>query len=307
MRQLEVFEAIARLKSFTRAAEELFLTQPTVSMQIKKLTDQVGLPLFEQIGKKIYLTDAGKELYKTCLGIFDHFSRFEMIASDMKGMKSGKLRISVVTTAKYFTPRLLGMFCKKFPSIDVALKVTNREHILERLVNNQDDLYVMGQVPNNIDAIAEVFLDNPMIVLAAIDHPLANSEKISINRISEEFFIMREPGSGTRLTTEQFFQKHNKKIKIRMELGSNEAIKQAVIGGLGIAILSRHTLSLDAPLGKLTILDVQDFPINRHWYLAYPCGKQLSIVAQAFLEYLKQAPDILSDFTYTHTSALTPP
>ena len=142
LRQLEVFEAIARLKSFTRAAEELFLTQPTVSMQIKKLTDEIGLPLFEQIGKKIYLTDAGKELYQTCLGIFEHFSRFEMIASDMKGLKSGKLRLAVVTTAKYFTPRLLGMFCQEYPGIDVALIVTNRERVLERLSSNQDDLYI---------------------------------------------------------------------------------------------------------------------------------------------------------------------
>jgi len=302
LRQLEVFEAIARLKSFTRAAEELFLTQPTVSMQIKKLTNEIGLPLFEQIGKKIYLTDAGKELYQTCLGIFEHFSRFEMIASDMKGMKSGKLRLAVVTTAKYFTPRLLGMFCQKYPGIDVVLKVTNRECVLERLTNNQDDLYVLGQVPNSANAVAEVFLDNPLIVLAAMDHPLANEKKITIDRICDEPFIMREPGSGTRLATERFFLEHNKKVKIRMELGSNEAIKQAVIGGLGIAILSRHTLALDATLGQLTVLDVKEFPINRYWYFAYPSGKQLSIVAQAFLEYLKQAPDFLRNLSVHHST-----
>ena len=300
LRQLEVFEAIARLKSFTRAAEELFLTQPTVSMQIKKLTKEIGLPLFEQIGKKIYLTDAGKELYQTCLGIFEHFSRFEMIASDMKGMKSGKLRLAVVTTAKYFTPRLLGMFCQKYPGIDVVLKVTNRECVLERLTSNQDDLYVLGQVPNSANAVSEVFLDNPLIVLAAMDHPLANEKKITIDRICDEPFIMREPGSGTRLATERFFLEHNKKIKIRMELGSNEAIKQAVIGGLGIAILSRHTLALDATLGQLTVLDVKEFPINRYWYFAYPSGKQLSIVAQAFLEYLKQAPEFLRNLSVPH-------
>ena len=206
IRQLEVFEAIARLKSFTRAAEELFLTQPTVSMQIKKLTDEIGLPLFEQIGKKIYLTDAGKELYQTCLGIFEHFSRFEMIASDMKGLKSGKLRLAVVTTAKYFTPRLLGMFCQKYPDIDVALKVTNRERVLERLTNNQDDLYILGQVPDAVDAVAEVFLDNQLVVMASADHPLSCEKKISIERICDELFIMREPGSGTRMATERFFQ-----------------------------------------------------------------------------------------------------
>ena len=225
LRQLEVFEAIARLKSFTRAAEELFLTQPTVSMQIKKLTDEIGLPLFEQIGKKIYLTDAGKELYQTCLGIFEHFSRFEMIASDMKGLKSGKLRLAVVTTAKYFTPRLLGMFCQKYPGIEVALIVTNRERVLERLSGNQDDLYILGQVPDAVDAVAEVFLDNPLVVLASADHPLSREKKISIKRICDEPFIMREPGSGTRMATERFFLEHGHKLKVRMELGSNEAIK----------------------------------------------------------------------------------
>ncbi|MEQ1777634.1 MAG: LysR substrate-binding domain-containing protein, partial [Nitrosomonas sp.] len=300
LRQLEVFEAIARLKSFTRAAEELFLTQPTVSMQIKKLTDEIGLPLFEQIGKKIYLTDAGKELYQTCLGIFEHFSRFEMIASDMKGLKSGKLRLAVVTTAKYFTPRLLGMFCQEYPGIDVALIVTNRERVLERLSSNQDDLYILGQVPDAVDAVAEVFLDNPLVVLASADHPLSREKKISIKRICDEPFIMREPGSGTRMATERFFLEHGHKLKVRMELGSNEAIKQAIVGRLGIAVLSRHTLALDAPMGQLAILDVEGFPIERHWYFAYPSGKQLSIVAQTFLEYLRQASDYLDDLSCRH-------
>lgn len=300
LRQLEVFEAIARLKSFTRAAEELFLTQPTVSMQIKKLTDEIGLPLFEQVGKKIYLTDAGKALYQTCLGIFEHFSRFEMIASDMKGLKAGKLRLAVVTTAKYFTPRLLGMFCQQYPGIDVALKVANREHILERLTNNQDDLYIVGQVPDTVDAVTEVFLDNPLTVLAAADHPLATEKNISLERICAEPFLMREPGSGTRMATEQFFAQHHLKLKVRMELGSNEAIKQAIVGGLGVAVLSRHTLALDGPMGQLVELDVAGFPIERHWYFAYPSGKQLSIVAQTFLEYLRKAPDLLEDLTCRH-------
>ncbi|SFE78522.1 LysR family transcriptional regulator [Nitrosomonas sp. Nm166] len=302
IRQLEVFEAIARLNSFTRAAEELFLTQPTVSMQIKKLTDDIGLPLFEQIGKKIYLTDAGKELYQTCQSIFEHFSRFEMIVSDMKGLKSGKLRLAVVTTAKYFTPRLLGMFCQKYPGIDVALKVTNRERVLERLTNNQDDLYILGQVPEGIDAVAEVFLDNPLVVLAAADHPLVNHKNISIDRICDEPFIMREPGSGTRMATERFFSERNKKLKVRMELGSNEAIKQAIVGHLGIAVISRHTLALDAPMGQLAVLDVEDFPIERHWYFAYPSGKQLSIVAQTFLDYLRQAHHSLEDLSCRHAT-----
>ncbi len=302
LRQLKVFEAIARLKSFTRAAEELFLTQPSVSMQIKKLTDEIGLPLFEQIGKKIYLTDAGQELFQTCHGIFEHIARFEMIASDMKGLKAGKLRLAVVTTAKYFTPRLLGIFCQKYPGIDVALIVTNRERALERLINNQDDLYILGQLPQEIDAVAEVFLDNPLVVLAPSDHPLVNKKRISIKRVSEEPFILRESGSGTRIATERFFSEHNLKLKVRMELGSNEAIKQAIVGGLGISVLSHHTLALDAPTGHLAVLDVEGFPIERHWYYAYPSGKQLSIVAQAFLEYLQQASHFLQDLSCRHAT-----
>lgn len=302
LRQLEVFEAIARLKSFTRAAEELFLTQPTASMQIKKLADDIGLPLFEQVGKKIYLTDAGQELYQTCLGVFEHLARFEMIVSDMKGLKAGKLRLAVVTTAKYFTPRLLGTFCQKYPGVEVALKVTNHERVLERLINNQDDLYILGRLPEEVDAVAEAFLDNPLVVLASADHPLTNTKRISVKRICEEPFILREPGSGTRKETERFFSEHNLKLKVRMELGSNEAIKQAIIGGLGISVLSRHTLALDAPMGQLAVLDVQEFPIERHWYYAYSSGKQLSVVAQAFLGYLQQAAHHLVDLSCRHAS-----
>ncbi|MBN8763751.1 MAG: LysR family transcriptional regulator [Thiobacillus sp. 63-78] len=292
LRQLEVFSTIARLGSFTRAAEELFLTQPTVSMQIKKLTDAVGLPLFEQIGKKMYLTDAGRELQQTCDGIFEHFSRFEMAIADMKGLKKGTLKLAVVTTAKYFAPRLLGPFCQAHSGVDVSLKVSNRERVLERLAGNQDDLYILGQPPEDIDAMAEPFLENLLVVLAPASHPLAKDRNIPLSRLAKEPFLVREPGSGTRAAVERLFA--SKKIipKVRMELGSNEAIKQAIVGGLGISVLSRHTLSLDAPLGHIAILDVENFPIRRHWYVAYPRGKKLSVIAQAFLEYLKQAPKL---------------
>lgn len=294
LRQLEVFESIARLGSFTRAAEELYLTQPTVSMQIKKLADAVGLPLFEQIGKKMYLTDAGRELQKTCRGIFDHLSHFEMVSADMKGLKTGKLRLAVVTTAKYFAPRLLGMFCQKYPGVEVSLKVSNRERVLERLEGNQDDLYILGQPPDEVDVVAEAFLNNPMVVLAPAQHALAHKKKIPLKRIAEEPFLLREPGSGTRIATERIFTEQGLKLKMRMELGSNEAIKQAVIGGLGISVLSSQTLALDALSGQFVILDVQGFPIQRHWYFAYPAGKQLSIVARTFVDYLRQASHLMS-------------
>ena len=193
LRQLEVFEAIARLGSFTRAAEELHLTQPTVSMQIKKLTDAVGLPLFEQVGKKVYLTAAGRALQSFSREIFDHFTRFEMLLADLKGLKQGKLRLGVITTAKYFVPRLLGAFCRRYPGIDVSMKVSNRERILARLNNNEDDLYILGQPPEEIDAVAEPFLANPLVVLAPANHPLARVKNIPVKRLAEEPFCCARP------------------------------------------------------------------------------------------------------------------
>jgi len=295
LRQLEVFEAIARLGSFTRAAEELHLTQPTVSMQIKKLTDAVGLPLFEQVGKKVYLTDAGRALQQFSREIFDQFTRFETLLADLKGLKQGRLRLGVITTAKYFIPRLLGAFCRQYPGIDVAMKVSNRERILERLGNNEDDLYILGQAPDESDVIAEPFLPNPLIVLAPADHPLARQKNIPLQRLAEEPFLLREAGSGTRIALEQLFAKHGLKMKVRMELGSNEAIKQAVVGGLGISVLSRHTLTPDMPKDQLAVLDVQGFPIERHWYVTYPKSKQLSVVAKVFVDYLRESPRHISN------------
>jgi DNA-binding transcriptional LysR family regulator len=295
LRQLKVFESVARNLSYTRAAEELYLTQPTVSIQLKQLTQIVGLPLLEQIGKRIYLTDTGRELLKVCRNIFEDMSRFEMLVSDLKGVKAGKLNLAIITTAKYFVPRLLGLFCQRYPGIDVSLKVTNRERVLQRLADNQDDLYVLGAPPEDMDIEIEPFLENPLVVLAASNHPLAKEKNISLQRLTEEQFLMREQGSGIRLATEQFFAERGLKLKVRMELGSNEAIKQAVVGGLGIAVLSAHTLALDRDSQELAILDVQGFPIQRHWYLAYPKEKQLSVVALAFLEFLHTESKLIGE------------
>ena len=204
LRQLKVFESVARNLSFTRAAGELHLTQPTVSIQIKQLRDIAGLPLLEQVGKRVYLTDAGSELLKVCHEIFDGLSRFEMLVSDMKGVKAGKLRLAVITTAKYFVPRLFGLFCQRYPGIDVSLKVSNREQVLQRMADHQDDLYVLGQPPEHLEVEFEPFLENPLVVLAARNHPLATEKNITPKRLAEEQFLMREPGSGTRLATERF-------------------------------------------------------------------------------------------------------
>jgi LysR family transcriptional regulator, low CO2-responsive transcriptional regulator len=293
LHQLKVFEATARHGSFTRAAEEMFLTQPTVSMQVKQLTKAIGLPLFEQVGKKLYLTEAGKELFSTCKEIFTNLEQLEMTVANLKGMKQGKLRLAVITTTKYFMPRLLGPFCQLYPGIDVALTVTNHEQVIDRLSNNQDDLYVLSQLPEHTDVQAHPFLENPLVVVAPRNHPLATERNIPLSRLVEEIFIMREPGSGTRRAFQQLLDGQELKVRVRLELGSNEAIKQAIAGQLGLSVLSRHTLLSDSQ--ELTILDVQGFPIHRQWYIVSLSGKQLSVVANTFLEYLQDAATKLPD------------
>ncbi|WP_353929291.1 LysR substrate-binding domain-containing protein [Okeanomitos corallinicola TIOX110] len=287
LHQLKVFEAAARHGSFTRAAEELFLTQPTVSMQIKQLTKSVGLPLFEQVGKRLFLTEAGEELFATCRQIFETIAQFEMKVANLKGLKQGQLRLAVITTAKYIIPRLLGPFCQLYPGIDISLKVTNHEGILDRMIANMDDLYIMSQVPDRLDINYEPFLENPLVVFAPANHPLAQEKNIPIERLADEPFIMREPGSGTRRAVQNLLEEHDVKVKVKLELGSNEAIKQAIAGGLGISVLSRHTLLTDAH--EFSILDIQHFPIKRTWYIAHPAGKHLSIVARTYYDYLLDA------------------
>lgn len=286
LHQLKVFEATARHGSFTRAAEELYLTQPTVSIQVKQLTKAVGLPLFEQIGKRLYLTQAGKKLLDTCQEIFQGLDQFEMSIADLKGMKQGQLKLAVITTAKYFVPRLLGPFCKRYPGIDISLKVTNHQRIQESMAANEDDLYIISQPPSQPDLSIHPFLENPLIVLAPTGHPLARKKDIPIEALNNEPFIMREPGSGTRRAVEKLFGEESIEVKVSLELGSNEAIKQAIAGGLGISVLSQHTIISEGTTGEFAILDVQGFPIERHWYVANLAGKQLSVVAETFLQFL---------------------
>ena len=286
LHQLEVFEALARSGSFTRAAEELFLTQPTVSQQIKQLTKAVGLPLFEVVGKRLYLTDAGKEILTVSQDITERLSQMEMTLADIKGLKQGNLRLAVTTTAKYFVPRLLGAFRQSYPGIKIFLKVTNRQRLLERLAENRDDLYILGQLPSNLDINLCPFLENPLVAIAPHNHPLAQEKNIPLQRLAEEPFIMRESGSGTRMAVENFFAQNKATLKVEMEIGSNEAIKHAIVGGLGVSVLSRYVLALEGANGPLSILDVEGLPLQLHWYIVYSASKQLSIVARTFLEYL---------------------
>jgi DNA-binding transcriptional LysR family regulator len=301
--QLKAFEAVARLGSFSRAADELHVTQPAISKKIRLLQEEIGLTLLEQIGKRLYLTDAGSELLTTCGDWLDTWSRFEQSIADLKGLKQGRLRLCVVTTSKYFMPRVLGPFCDLYPGIDIAMQVVNRDRLLERLARNKDDLYVMGVPPEGSDIESERLMENPLVVLAPAFHPWANRRGIPFAELADAAFVMREQGSGTRITVEREFQQRGLTLRIKLELGSNEAIKQAVAGGLGLAILSRSTIRLDAAQAELVELDVEGFPIRRSWYVVWPRGKQLSVVARTFLEFLHQHVELLA----VATGAPVPP
>jgi len=208
-----------------------------------------------------------------------------MSVAERRGLKQGKLSLMAITTASYFAPRLLGEFAKLYPGIDVSLRVTNKEQVLASIADKQDDLYFLGAPPVEIDVVAMPIMDNPIVVLAAPDHPLAQQQNIPLERIAQEPWLMREKGSGTRNAIERRFAEKGIALNTRLELGSNEAIKQAILAGLGISALSRHTLTLNQP-GQFAVLDVEDFPILRHWYAVYPAGRRLSLVARAFLDYL---------------------
>lgn len=296
LRQLQIFEATVRLGSFTRAAEELFLTQPTVSMQIKKLSDSIDIALFEHVGRKAKPTEAGLELYESCRKIFDTLANLEMKISDIKGIRRGTLRLGVITTAQYFAPEILGEFSKQFPGIEVALQVSNRDEILRRINNDEDDLHIMGNAPESEIAV-EVFpfAPNPLVIMAPRDHHLVGKKNLTLKDLADEPFILREPGSGIRNATLKLFDQHNIRPKVKMELGSNEAIKHAIVGGLGISVLSLHTLTLEGPEGPVALLDVKEFPIMRKWFIVYPKGKELSLVAQAFLDFALGMQSIMKD------------
>ncbi len=298
LHQLQILEAIARHSSFTRAAEELELTQPTVSQQIKRLTQTIGLPLFEQLGKQIYLTAAGKEVLAASAIISEKFAELEIAIDELKGLKQGRINLVASTTAKYFVPRLLGTFRRKHPAIELALHITNQEGVLARLAKNQDDLYFTGRPPSDLDIELRPILENPLVVVAPSNHPLAGKTNIALKELATEPFIFREAGSGTRLVVEHFFAENRVAVDVVIALSSNEAIKQAIAGGLGISVLSQHSLDLETQNGLLTILNVEGFPIQRHWYVIYPSGKQLSVAAQTFLDFsIAEGKQIIEQFS----------
>ena len=291
--QLAVFEASARLGSFSRAAEELHLAQPTVSVQIKKLTETVGLPLFEQIGRKIFLTESGLELHAACKHLFDTLTAVEGALADLRGLKSGRLNLAVSTAGKYFAPRLLAAFIGRYPGVEVLLHIFNRQVLIDRLEQNEDDLYIFSNPPTEQEVVTQKIMPNPMVVFAPADHPLAKERNIAFARIAQERFLMRERGSGTRMVAQAVFDSHGLEPDVRMELSTSEAIKQAILAGLGVSILSRYTLGLHTEQSQLVVLDVEGFPIERHWHFVYPVGKQVSVVARAFMDLVRAEGKLL--------------
>lgn len=286
LRQLQIFEAIMRCGSFTAAAEELHLTQPTVSIQIRKLREAVGLPLFEQVGRQIFPTAVGQELYAACREMLGSLSNLEMKLAELQGMQRGRLRIAAVTTTEYFVPSILGQFAKLYPTIDLSLEVVNLDYLYARLAKNEDDLYLVGTVNAPENLIIYPFAANPLVVIAAADHPLAQQKNIPLLALANEPFLMRESGSGSREAALRVFEEAGIRPKIRMALGSNEAIKRAVAGGLGIAVTSLYLLYAEGLTGNVVVLDVERFPLMRQWHVVYPNGKELSIVAKTFLHFV---------------------
>lgn len=286
LRQLQVFEAVARHLSHSRAAEELHLSQPAVSMQVKELEKNVGMPLFEQAGKQIYLTDAGREMLNYSRAIAEKLQEMEAAFDEMRGLERGRLNISVVSTANYFMPRLLAKFCQQHPKIQIGLHVGNRAAVLEQLAENSADLVIMGQPQKEDRLLAESFMENPLVVIAPPNHPLCRMKCVSLARLGEEDFLLREQGSGTRGAMERFFTNHGIGLRARMEMDSNEAIKQAVQAGMGLGILSLHCAELELETGRLKLLKADYFPVMRHWYVAHRKSRRLSAATEAFKTFL---------------------
>lgn len=287
LQQMRLFEAVARLGNYTQAARELHLTQPAVSIQLKRLEENAGRPLFEYVGKRLSLTPAGRHMQAACVDVLNRLRLLDDTLDALNETVRGPLELAVVTTAKYVIPHLLGAFLAEHPEVTPRLTVTNRARVLERLHENRDDFVIMGQVPSDMDLETLPFLDNPLVLVAPPGHPLAGAQSVPLARLTGERVLFRETGSGTRMAFERLLAEHDLSIEPYMELGSTEAIKQAVMAGLGLSVLPLHSVALERRTGLLAVLDVQGFPLERRWYAAHWRGKTLSRTARAFLDFLR--------------------
>jgi DNA-binding transcriptional LysR family regulator len=286
LRQLQVFESVARHLSHSRAAVELYLSQPAVSMQMRQLEQTLGVPLFEQTGKKLFLTEGGRELLHYSLTILQQMQELEAVFGEMKGLERGQLNISAVSTANYFMPQLLARFVQQHPKLKIGLQIANRDAVLRHLDENRADLAIMGQPPEGSEMQAEDFMQNPLVVIAAPHHALAGQHAIKPRQLAQETFLLREQGSGTRRVVERYFASHRIPLPASMEMDTNESIKQSVQAGMGLGIISRHAIELELETRRLAILDVEGFPIVRHWYIVHRKNKRLSVSSQAFKQFL---------------------
>jgi LysR family transcriptional regulator, low CO2-responsive transcriptional regulator len=286
MRQLEVFESVARLGTFTRAAEELFLSQPAVSAQMKQLVDAVGEPLFEQRDRTILLTRLGEELYRTCREMFDTWRTFEHVVLDTKSLKAGRLRIACAITAGTFMRTLVESFRAAHPGIDVVLESAHRDALLERLARKADDLYVMTVPPQHFDISAEPFLANPLVAIAPKAHELALQRDIPPIRLARERFFLPERGSGTRLSIDRWFRERGIELDAAEEVPAGESSHRCVARGLGVAVVSRQVLAADGIESEVAVLDVAGFPIDQSWFLVSPRNRAPTAAARAFADFL---------------------
>jgi len=286
--QLKIFAEVAKCASITKAAESLHMSQPAVSIQIKQLQQAIDIQLIEIIGKKLYLTEAGERLYSMQQTIQEHTDAFEAYTSELKGGLTGNLSISAASTAKYFLPYLLGAFQKKYPKVKITLKVTNRNEVLQHLYNNEFQLAILTQLPDDPSIIATPFLDNPLVMACPPNHPLSNKTSLTLQNIKDEPFIFREPGSGTRMVMERLLQKADIEPNIAMELGTNEAVKQAIMAGIGISLISYLSMYSELNTGKIDILQVKTFPVKTRWHTLYRKNKVITRVLKNFLDFLEQ-------------------
>ena len=286
LRQIRIFDTVARFQSHTRAAEKLHMTQPAVSMQMKQLEENLGIEIFERHGKSLNLSTAGQELREYSKEILQSYSNMLEFVEKIKGCESGHLVISVATTANHFTTRILSAFSKKFPDVTISLDVTNRKKILEQLENYEPDLVIMGEPPKGFGLKSERFMPNPLVIIAQPDHPLKDQKGIKITDLENEKFVVREQGSGTREAIERNFLESGIVCDTTLEMSSNEAIKHSVSAGFGLGIVSLHTIELELNNNLLIMLDVEGFPLQRHWHLVTRKGKAMSPVAEAFRSFV---------------------
>ncbi len=297
LRQLKVFEAVARLLSFSRAAEELHLTQPAVSVQIHRLEEHAGNALFEQFGKKIYLTPAGSELLQISRAIIQQFDAAESAMLQFKGVSGGRLNIGVISAGDYFFPRVLVEFASRHSDVTLNFTVHNRAELLRHIAENLTDLAIMVRPPSDPDTVSQPFAPHPYVIVAPPGHPLAGGEPVPFSKLVREKFIVREKGSDTWHSMEDGMGADIRDLNVAMEIRSTETIKQAVIAGMGISFLSAHTISQELRAGSLCVLPVQGFPLLLHWYVVHRRNKRLPPVAQAFKEFLlNDGAELISRF-----------